>query len=78
MADKQDKDKDQTPAPDQPTAPDQAPDQVSEAATPQAPVYSDLRAFTPQVIYPTHLDETQPGGRYIVNGRTVDAEGREV
>lgn len=24
------------------------------------------------------LDETQPGGKYAVNGRTVDAEGREV
>lgn len=52
------------------------------AATPQAPVAIEAAAVAPAnpapVVYPTHLDETQPGGRYIIDGRTVDAHGNPV
>jgi hypothetical protein len=59
----------------------QAPAAPPPAATPQAPIPVETAPVVPApapVVYPTHLDETVPGGRYILDGRVVDAHGTPV
>jgi hypothetical protein len=64
------------PRPD--ATPPAAPRVLSDAEQREVDEYQRQVAQQQEAAGAPRLDETQPGGKYAVNGRTVDAEGREV
>lgn len=56
---------------------EQAPDQTPDAP-PEAPVEEVPPVTAPARASGTPLDETVPGGAYVVGGQLVDAEGKPV